>query len=631
MGDQSRTVIEFVSVTMNRFRSIIINTTDTEGLGFEFPSPLINSEMVSAFMAAAGQDPESLFKGLMGTLVATGITAKVWPYLKSSNWIGSKAKVCTAIDATSPQVASLQKRYLPVFYLFRMSFWMSGPYFYQAYHSKNLRHFDGTTSQATSEFVARVSLVGYLAIVLLGPMVGRLIDRYSRKTATICTGAMYALGSLSVFSDLTIILYLGRAMASIASSRLTSSPEAWLIQEYLEIQKKEKAANKETKDDGLSETFGLAYGGDAVVAILAGQTASVAASKVGHPTGPFLVSPLVVAIALMTTAYFWVENKESPEASKNDCDGCGDETNKKEDLPTGDCSMGGGVIEIFSDPKILLVGLVQSLFEGSMYIFVLVWPPALSSIIRNSFGEKAATPFGTIFSCFMACCLLGSVLFGQLQKKSVCVKNIMAGILLISTASFSWSASAIQAQSLFGIIASFFAFEACVGMYFPSIGIIRSELLPEHHRCAIMSLFAVPLNILVVGVISFQPILGNVGSLKVAGIAMGVASMCMVLLQRVIRAEEEMEEDEMAMIVEEEEEEEIQISEEDHLISMAVKKWNIGKRHILKRGSSKRFMKQCSASSIPSLQPVSSFERLSIQADSVRRRQSSFYHTGSFS
>ncbi len=622
-NNQSIAMIEFFSLTMNRFRSIIMNSTDAERLKIEFPSPLINSAMAAEFMKTATQDPETLFKCMMGTLVATGITAKAWPYLKSSNLIGSKTKTSATTTTKSPQVASLQKRYLPVFYLFRMSFWMSGPYFYQAYLSKTLRHLDGTTSQATSEFVARVSLVGYLAIVLLGPMVGRAIDRYSRKTATICTGAMYALGSLSVFSDLTIILYLGRAMASIASSRLTSSPEAWLIQEYLQIQKQERAAKKETKDDGLSETFGLAYGGDAIVAILAGQTASLAAAEVGHPTGPFLVSPLIVAVALILTAYFWIEHK-SPELEKSECNELEVKPNDDaEELQEGGCSMRAGAIEIFSDPKILLVGLVQSLFEGSMYIFVLVWPPALNSIIRSSFGESATTPFGTIFSCFMACCLLGSVLFGQFQKKAVNVKHIMAGILLVSTGSFSWSISAIQAESLFGIIASFFAFEACVGMYFPSIGIIRSEFLPESHRCAIMTLFAVPLNVLVVGVISFQPIIGDIGSLKVAGCAMGVAAVCMVLLERaILREEAALEEEEEEMMILEEDE---NMSEEDYKIAKAVEKWNFGKRHFLKECNSRRVLKQCSASSIPSLRRISSFERLSLQADSVKRRQSSFY------
>ena len=560
-------MLETVTVTMNRVRSIIINNTDTDR--FPIESPLIRSAMASTIVQSACEDPESLFKFLMGTLVAIGITAKVWPHLQSSNWIGSKNKdKCCAIvvDKISPEVASLQKRYLPVFYLFRMSFWMSGPYFYQVYSSKTLRHLDGTTSPATSEFVAQVSLVGYLAIVLLGPMVGRKVDQYGRKTATICTGAMYALGSLSVFSDITVVLYLGRAMASIASSRLTSSPEAWLIQEYLQIQKKQRDEEKEPDQGGLSETFGLAYGGDAIVAILAGQTASIAASRVGHPTGPFLVSPLFVAAALLVTVFVWVENI-----------GCDQKVNgNKKEAPSEECSIRAGAKALFSDPKIFLIGLVQSLFEGSMYIFVLVWPPVLSNIIRSYFGTTAVTPFGTIFSCFMACCLLGSVLFGQLRKKSVNVKYVMTGILLVSTMSFFGSIRAVQADNLFGVLSTFFAFEACVGMYFPSIGIIRAALLPESHRLAITTLFAVPLNVLVVGVISFQPTLGNVGSLTVAGIAMSAAAMCMVLLERRMHKEkmDKLDSDVAAAV----------------RVFTAARKWKAS---------------TCSASSVPSLKRVS--------------------------
>lgn len=579
-------------VTLNSIRDIIMNTTtDTDSFSTEFHRPLESScTRATEILLSAYENPEALFKSLMGTLVAVGITAKAWPHIKSSNWMGTKSSdKCGETGKTKPkppEVFRLQARYLPVFYLFRMSFWMSGPYFYQAYSSKMLRHLDGTTSPASPAFVARVSLVGYLAIVLLGPMVGKAIDRYGRKTATVCTGAMYALGSLTVFSEIPIVLYIGRAVASIASSRLTATPESWLIQEYLRIRRKD--GEKETKDSGLSEIFGLAYGGDAIVAILAGQTASLAASKVDHPTGPFLVSPLFVTVALLLTIFFWVENKEIQQESDN----------KKRDAKeyqqtTSGSTMREGAKLIFSDPKILMVGLVQSLFEGSMYIFVLVWPPILSNSIQSSYGATAGTPFGTIFSCFMACCLLGSVHFRELRQKSVDVKRIMIGILLVSTFVFSWSVFALYRGCLFGIVASFFAFEACVGTYFPSIGTIRSEILPEDHRCAIMTLFAIPLNILVVGVISFQPMLGNSGSLTIASLAMGIAWLCMTVLERIIRKEEE-----------------------DKLAEKAAENWG-RKRVVLKRSSD---------SEIPRLKRMSSFERLSICADNtVRRRQSSCY------
>lgn len=40
--------------------------------------------------------------------------------------------------------------------------------------------------------------------------------------------------------------------------------------------------------------------------------------------------------------------------------------------------------------------------------------------------------------------------------------------------------------NLAALIASFFAFEACVGMYFPSIGTLRSKIIPDSHRSVIM-------------------------------------------------------------------------------------------------------------------------------------------------
>jgi MFS family permease len=593
----------FAAVT--KLTNLIMNSTDR--IPIELPRPLLDATMASTMlrtmmetmMEKVSEDPETLFKSLMGTLVAVGLTAKAWPYLKSSNWtIGPKSSndSCTkghANETKHPEVLSLQKRYLPVFYLFRMSFWMSGPYFYQVYSSKMLRYADGTTSPATTDFVARVSLVGYLAIVLLGPLVGRLIDGYGRKKATIITGALYALGSLSVFSDSSTMLYLGRAVASIASSRLTSAPESWLIREYTRIQeitRRHSESKKETaaKNCGLSETFGLAYGGDAVVAILAGQTACQAATRAEHPSGPFLVSPLFVTVALLLTMFFWAESKEVP---KSDMDSDPDFQELSES-PSQKPTIRAGAKAIFSDPKILLIGLVQSLFEGSMYIFVLVWPPVLSSSIKSTFGAMAITPFGTIFSCFMACCLLGSVLFGQLRKKSVGVKHTLVGVLLVSTLAFSGSVRAIQTDSLLGIISAFFAFEACVGMYFPCIGTIRSKIVPEKHRCAIMTLFAVPLNILVVGVISFQPKLGNVGSLTIASFAMGVAMMCMVILQRKLQKQEELK----------------KYTLERRSLELAMKARTLGRRH----------------SSVISLQSFSSELKAMSERDNSRRRHSSF-------
>ena len=57
------------------------------------------------------------------------------------------------------------------------------------------------------------------------------------------------------------VLLFGRLMGGLGTSLLFSAPEAWMVGEH----NKEKHAGK-----WLGQTFGLAYAGDAVVAIIAG-------------------------------------------------------------------------------------------------------------------------------------------------------------------------------------------------------------------------------------------------------------------------------------------------------------------------------------------------------------------------
>jgi len=553
------------------------------------------------------KDPETLFKYLAGTLVTIGITLKVWPYLKSytgtnSISIGSdKNKKDNQKNQKPLEIQSLQRRFLPVFFLFRMSFWMAGPYFFQVYSSKTFALSGSTSSNitpeaTTKEFVRRISLVGYLAILLLSPLTGKFTEKYGLKTATICAGIMYLVGSISVFSNTSLYLYAGRAIGSVASPWLCSAPESWLIGEFLIIQKrildkKEKenassSSNKKKMDDDededeeedeeedededeeeeeenenenenettkvcwLSETFALAYGGDPIIAIIAGQTASVAAKFAGDPTGPFSLSPWFIVTALVIVTLYWVENKSggggssSKEVENNKYENkkpsSNSDSNSDEDDDEQSSTEQSGLQMILSDPKILLVGLVQTLFEGSMYIFVVVWSPAVSNSVKRFFGPTAVTPFGTVFSCFMACAFIGSIICGKLSKSySVDVKSTMTGILLISTISFSVAVYAIQTQDLFTIIVAFFTFEACVGMYFPSIGALRGKLIPESHRSMIMALFTIPLKVLVIGVIYFHPTLGDIGALIIASVACGIAAVCMIALRSILREEED--------------------------------------------------------------------------------------------
>lgn len=59
-----------------------------------------------------------------------------------------------------------------------------------------------------------------------------------------------------------------------------------------------------------------------------------------------------------------------------------------------------------TDKKVLCLGLIQSLFEGAMYMFVLEWTPALTPMDADLSGKtkgehRGAIPHGIIFAAFM--------------------------------------------------------------------------------------------------------------------------------------------------------------------------------------------------------------------------------------
>lgn len=270
-----------------------------------------------------------------------------------------------------------------------------------------------------------------------------------------------------------------------------------------------------------------AYAGDSIVAILAGQLAGVAAGKRG-PTGPFELSIAFLAAGALLSTFLWKENKAEIAESTD-----GGENKKP--------SIRDAMDVVMADPKIMLVGAVQSLFEAAMYIFVLQWPPAISGVVAKAFGGSG-TPYGTVFSCFMASCLLGSTIFGKLVQRNVPTETFTSSMLIVATIAMgiaAWvsASTTAVAMPLAALVGAFFAFEGCVGMYFPSIGTLRSKYVPDSHRSVIMNLFGIPLNALVVSVFLSIKRLGVSGALGVSTGALALASLSMLKLKSIASGE----------------------------------------------------------------------------------------------
>ena len=454
--------------------------------------------------------PTSAFNTVFVALVACALLSKVGSILKLTKSLaaGPSGEVPSK---ESLAVRALQLRFLPVFWLLRMADWLQGPYFYEVYASKI---FNG--QPATLALISRLFLTGFGATAVFGPAVGRLCDQSGRKLGTLAFAAFYTVSALTTRSPLLWILLLGRLAGGIGTSLLFSAPEAWLVGD----------AQRTGTSSALGSTFGAAYAGDAIVAIVAGQLSSLAAGARG-PSGPFELSVGFLIAGAALAALTWKENRAASAATDDGSDG-GD---------GGAGGEGGGVTireavrVAMSDSRILLVGGVQALFEGAMYIFVLQWPPAIAAAVAALFGA-GATPYGQIFSCFMVCCLLGSGSFSALASRGVRTEVSTLGMLSLATLAMS-TAAALTAAGVGGLaplVAAFFAFELCVGMYFPSIGTLRSRYVPDSHRSVIMNLFGIPLNVLVISVFLSIRRLGISGALAVSSTALGLAAVCAALL-----------------------------------------------------------------------------------------------------
>jgi len=138
-----------------------------------------------------------------------------------------------------------------------------------------------------------------------------------------------------------------------------------------------------------------------------------------------------------------------------------------------------------------------------MYIFVFMWTPALESTSVHGIYH------GWIFASFMICVFIGSTLFKYFLDHRHSVEK--TAVYIFAVASVSLAVPIFFKNHTFRLI-SFFVFEICVGMFWPSSGLMRSRYVPEEVRATVMNIFRIPLNIIVVLV------LANISKLDETGV-----------------------------------------------------------------------------------------------------------------
>ncbi|CAE7678512.1 MFSD5, partial [Symbiodinium pilosum] len=175
----------------------------------------------------------------------------------------------------------------------------------------------------------------------------------------------------------------------------------------------------------------------------------------GGYTGPFVTANIFLVICLVVMTSSWSENygQTAKEAAM--------EQNKERGFM-------GAVNLVLAQPLIFLCGIVCSLFESSMFIFVFNWTPVLMKP-----GEPDP-PFGHIFAGFMIMCMLGSRLFSLAIHY---IPNERIGMYTLCLAALC-HASILVVNSEAVHLTAFFVFEMCVGLYFPMMGTMKGQIVP---------------------------------------------------------------------------------------------------------------------------------------------------------
>lgn len=134
-------------------------------------------------------------------------------------------------------------------------------------------------------------------------------------------------------------------------------------------------------------------------------------------------------------------------------------------------------------------------FEGSMYLFVYFWSPAVIAS-RHVSGTTEPPPFGIIFSCFMAAIMGGSLIFSMMDVRGEMGTARLLLSVLVLAANALLLPVVVQSEAI--TFWSFAVFETCVGLYFPSMSRLKSDMVDDSIRGKVYGLLRMPLNVFVV-------------------------------------------------------------------------------------------------------------------------------------
>ncbi|KAI0754191.1 hypothetical protein C8Q80DRAFT_352712 [Daedaleopsis nitida] len=391
-------------------------------------------------------------------------------------------------------VSSLSRRYLSVYAVVMGADWLQGPYIYSLYREQY---------GLPERWVALLFVLGFLTAGVVAPLVGVWADQYGRKRMCMMFCLIYALACAFIQFPSLPFLFVGRLLGGFGTAILLSIFETWLI----------TSANHLTLSSrDLSSILGRATLVNSVVAALAGMASNELVDRTDSFASPFLASASLLLFGWVVISFLWSENYGAAASS---ADAMVDFKRLWE---------AWGIVR--SDLRLVVLGLTQTCFEGSLYIFVFLWVPLLQEAATSTGSGKL--PLGFIFSSLMVSMTIGSVIYTSIvslsrldapndhhrtpsgstsssdsplptistHERAITLHAKLSAVVCVTSAlAFVTSIATSSEHTRFW---AFCAFEASAGIYYPVQGMLRGRLVEDEHRATLSSLFRVPLNVFVV-------------------------------------------------------------------------------------------------------------------------------------